>query len=112
MILKHDAARQIGRHDTLAVELDLAFVIAIESRHEPQQRRLAASARPDDAHELATRNRQVDSIQYRRRRIVVEALAHMPQRQTAVLLDYSRHSWILLKPRATYRTSAAARRAR
>ncbi len=47
----------------MAVDDDAAGVGAVEARHEPQRRRLAAAARAEQRDELTRLEREVDSLQ-------------------------------------------------
>jgi hypothetical protein len=55
-LLEDEAQPPVDPLHRLPVAPDLPFVRPVEPGHEPQQRGLAAAARPDHAHELARRH--------------------------------------------------------
>jgi hypothetical protein len=72
-ILKHHAAVLAVAGDRLAAEADLAAGRRDEAGDDVEQRRLAAAARADDAHEFRGRDVEadrVDGVHAARRRIV------------------------------------------
>jgi hypothetical protein len=70
-VLEHesDSAAMRGNEDLIrtgdlrAAEPDLAAVGRFETRHEPEERRLAAPARPQDDDELAAHDLEGDALE-------------------------------------------------
>src|SRR3546814_7288835 len=59
-----------------AADRDRPRAGCLEPRDHAQQRRFAAARRPDDDHELAVGDREIDAVEHRR---VAERLAHARQ---------------------------------
>ncbi|KAG0746661.1 hypothetical protein G6F24_015677 [Rhizopus arrhizus] len=87
-ILEHDDARRRRPVDRLAIRQQVALRGWLQTRHQPQQRRFAATAGPQQRHELARLDLQGDAVEHRQSGAVqIEMMIHALHGQRRAAVD-------------------------